>query len=223
MMDGKSVMLPLPPPHFEAGDFPSARRVVCVPQGGLLVTEGETPGDRCWLLIEGELEVCLEDAAGHETTLYRLNEGELVGEMALLGGIPRSATVTAVRDSRLLLVPSRVLEEAMLRQDMLLRLVSHCFARYCSSHEVIRRLSPVKVSHRLAHYLLSLPEWQHARGGCVSVSLPTHAELGRLLACQRESITRAFRGLRAVGAVDDSTDGRALLRRMQLDQVLAEG
>ncbi len=222
MNDTTNALLPLPSARFDAADFPSASRVLRLPEGGLLVSEGEQQAECCWLVLEGELEVCLEDAAGHETTLYHLGAGELVGEMSLLGDIPRSATVTAARDSRLLQVSRGALAEAMQRHEVLLRLASHCFVRYRSSHDVIRRLSPVRVSHRIVHYLLAMPEWRDVADERVTVRMPTHAELARLLACQRESITRAFRVLRAAGAIEECEAGM-LLRRDRLERILMEG
>jgi predicted acylesterase/phospholipase RssA len=51
-------------------------------------------------LISGRLRVVVPSEAG-EAVVSELGRGEIVGEMALIDGSPRSATVYAVRDSRL--------------------------------------------------------------------------------------------------------------------------
>ena len=61
-----------------------------------LIAEGE-PGDSFFVVDRGEVEVS-KLLAGRERTLARLMEGQVFGEMALLTGEPRSASVTAVSD-----------------------------------------------------------------------------------------------------------------------------
>jgi sigma-B regulation protein RsbU (phosphoserine phosphatase) len=66
--------------------------------GGVVVSEGE-PGDRMFLLVEGELAVTIEGRP-----IDRLWPGSIFGEMALVDTRPRSATVTAATDSKLIVI-----------------------------------------------------------------------------------------------------------------------
>lgn len=69
--------------------------------GQALTREGEA-GRECLLIVKGTARV---DKDG--TTLARRGPGESIGEMALLDGEPRSATVTAETDVDLLVLSSR--------------------------------------------------------------------------------------------------------------------
>jgi voltage-gated potassium channel len=68
-----------------------------VPAGATVIRKGER-GDAMYLIASGRVEV--ESAAGK----VRLEEGDFFGEMALLSREPRSATVTAVRPTDLLVL-----------------------------------------------------------------------------------------------------------------------
>lgn len=69
-----------------------------VAQGETICTEGD-PGDRFLVVTSGELEVWGSDPP---RVINRLGKGEVLGEMSLLLGGARTATVTAARASTLL-------------------------------------------------------------------------------------------------------------------------
>ncbi len=79
-----------------------------LPAGSVLFESGSTP-DGVYLLASGRLGVRV---AGHADFTAEIERGELVGEAGWLLGEPRSATVIALRDSELLLLPDAVLEAA---------------------------------------------------------------------------------------------------------------
>lgn len=67
--------------------------------GQLIVTQGE-PGTTLYLVVDGLLEVRVEDN-GHSRKVAQLEPGLFFGEMSLLTGEPRSATVLSVTGSTL--------------------------------------------------------------------------------------------------------------------------
>ena len=71
-----------------------------LPAGGVLFKQGD-PGEHLYILVSGTLDVILRRPDGSETTIDQLAPGSVVGEMALLSGGKRSATVVAVGDARL--------------------------------------------------------------------------------------------------------------------------
>jgi small-conductance mechanosensitive channel/CRP-like cAMP-binding protein len=66
--------------------------------GQVLMRRGD-PGDSLYLLAEGVLEVRIADDSGAEVPVDRLHPGALFGEMSLLTGQPRSATILALTDA----------------------------------------------------------------------------------------------------------------------------
>src|SRR5262245_34864136 len=66
---------------------------------GTLVTQIGQPGDSFFVIIDGVVEVTTPAGTGSE-----LRPGDFFGEMSLLDGEPRSATIVATTDIRLLVV-----------------------------------------------------------------------------------------------------------------------
>jgi small-conductance mechanosensitive channel/CRP-like cAMP-binding protein len=84
-----------PPEEREALEAMMQERLV--PRGATIVRQGEA-GDSLFLLAEGALEVrAVQDGA--ELPPERMAPGEVFGEMSLLTGQPRSATITAVTEA----------------------------------------------------------------------------------------------------------------------------
>jgi CRP/FNR family transcriptional regulator, cyclic AMP receptor protein len=61
--------------------------------GKVLFRRGD-PGDAAYLIIDGEAEVIVDTPSG-PITIATLGENEIVGEMAILCDVPRTATVRA--------------------------------------------------------------------------------------------------------------------------------
>lgn len=75
-------------------------------RGQRVVTKGE-PGDRMYIIASGRVEVTSENPQGERARLAVLGEGEYFGEIALLQGTPRIATIETLTPCRML-----VLEDA---------------------------------------------------------------------------------------------------------------
>jgi CRP/FNR family transcriptional regulator, cyclic AMP receptor protein len=59
------------------------------------------PGDSCYRVELGLLKVTMVSRSGIERILSFIGRGGIVGELAILDGLPRSASVVAVRDTAL--------------------------------------------------------------------------------------------------------------------------
>jgi EmrB/QacA subfamily drug resistance transporter len=82
-------------------------RLVTVSAGAWLIEEGDPPGS-AFVVRRGRLEV---EVAGQ--VVRELGPGEVIGELALLTGEPRSAGVRARRDSTVVEIPRAAFEEVL--------------------------------------------------------------------------------------------------------------
>jgi CRP-like cAMP-binding protein len=81
-----------------------------VGEGDVVIREGDS-GTSFFVVATGRLAVSRRDDRGEAVVLARLGEGDFFGEMALLSGAPRAATVIAEEPSELLEFPSGALLE----------------------------------------------------------------------------------------------------------------
>ena len=81
-------------------DLESAFEPVPLYGGELLFKQGDA-ADSLYIVVSGRLRVVMTAADGTEMLLAELGVGETVGEMGVISGEPRSATVYASRDTQL--------------------------------------------------------------------------------------------------------------------------
>ena len=74
--------------------------------GEVIFREGDDPRDEAYLVHAGRVDV--RKAVGDEQRLLRTYvKGELLGELGLFGGAPRSATAVAAEPVTLVVIPAR--------------------------------------------------------------------------------------------------------------------
>ena len=66
------------------------------------------PGDALHVVASGAVKIVLPSTEGEEAIIATLRPGDFFGELALLDGAPRSATVTSLEQSEMLVLPRAV-------------------------------------------------------------------------------------------------------------------
>lgn len=87
------------PARLTAALFASAQPVRLAAERVLFLASD--PGDSCYRVEDGLLKVTMMSRGGIERILAFVGPGGIVGELAILDGLPRSASVVAVRDTEL--------------------------------------------------------------------------------------------------------------------------
>jgi CRP-like cAMP-binding protein len=82
---------------------------VTFPAGTAILKQGEY-GAVMFCIIEGEVSVTYVDGLNKENEISRLRAGTVVGEIEMLTGEPRVATVRALTDVRALQIPKSALD-----------------------------------------------------------------------------------------------------------------
>jgi len=103
--------------------------------GDVIVAEG-APGDSLFVLTTGTVKAFVKDPDGHYHKVREMYEGAFFGEVSILTGKPRSATITAATPCELLALDRSALESIAERQPNVMTILRHfCEARYGSVDE----------------------------------------------------------------------------------------
>lgn len=76
----------------------------------VVIAEGD-PGEKVYLIIEGEVTVCKGTDPDHQFRLDTMGEGDYFGEMALFEEAKRSATIRTQKQSRFLILDKQEFNE----------------------------------------------------------------------------------------------------------------
>jgi CRP/FNR family cyclic AMP-dependent transcriptional regulator len=165
--------------------------------------EGD-PGDACYIVRRGACRVTREHSDGRAITLANLGPGDIFGELAMLDGETRSASVEALEDTELLALPASDVR-ALLRDhaDMAVKLVVALTRRLRDANERISRQSFQTVPSRVAGVLARLlAEDMPADAGGENVTVRmTQSDLAQLAGTSRESVSRFLATLERAGVV----------------------
>ena len=123
----------------EIAELGQAMRRLQVPVGTAVVRQGEA-GDSLFIVAEGALDVLLSQPGldGRPARLDRLRPGDLFGEMSLLTGQPRSASVVACTDAVLYELDKGHLEPVLRRRPELTRQLADLMAQRRVHNDVER-------------------------------------------------------------------------------------
>jgi len=111
-------------PLFQAIDS-AALRDLRADVDWLFLAGGETlfhagdAGDSMYVVLSGRLRIIAERSDGTSEIIREIARGESVGELALLTGRPRSATVRAIRDTELVRFPQAAFANAVQRHPQM--------------------------------------------------------------------------------------------------------
>jgi CRP/FNR family transcriptional regulator, cyclic AMP receptor protein len=211
-------------PLFSELSAPELERIAQVavprsfPADTRVFQEGD-PGDSCYIVRAGSCRVTREHSDGRAITLANLGPGAIFGELAMLDGEARSASVEATEQTELLALPASDLR-ALLRQhpEMGEKLIVALTRRLREANERLTRQSFQTVPSRVAGVLNQLLAEDaltpRIRDG-VTIRL-RQSDLAQLAGTSRESVSRFLATLERAGVVEV---GRAKVTVLQPERL----
>ena len=162
-------------------------------------------GDTFFSILTGKVRVILTDEEGKEFIVGILKQFDFFGELSLLDGEPRSATIVS-QDATEVLVIKRddFLKLITKHPEMCIKILEVLGSRLRKANQHIESLVFLDVCGRLARMLLDMGESADAsktdQGTVIEVEY-SRTDLANLVGTTRETLTRALKTLENMGYI----------------------
>src|SRR3954463_161451 len=167
-----------------------------------VIVSREEPGVSLFLIVKGKVKVVLYGPSGREVILSMLKDGEFFGEMSLLDGKPRSASVVCIADSEVLTLDrADFVRFVETKPSVALSILGEMSRRLREADQKIGSLALLDVYGRVARALLDLAkkEGEKTEAGVVVKERPTHQQLAGMVGTSRETVSRVMSELQRQG------------------------
>ncbi|MEH0071539.1 Crp/Fnr family transcriptional regulator [Pannonibacter sp. Pt2-lr] len=172
---------------------------------GAILFETGDPGNGCYAILEGSLKVSILSVEGDEQLLAVLGPGDLVGELALLDGRPRSATVTALKAARLAFIDKSAFERFADENPQLYRhMLAIVGKRLRQSNDVLAARSFLPLPGRVAQTLMQLAETfgKPLDNGRILIHYKlSQSEIANMAGAARENVSRVLNDWKRLGTI----------------------
>lgn len=164
----------------------------------VVIQKGDESGV-LYVVISGRLKVTVADGQGKEVILNTLGPGDYFGELAILGDMPRTATVMSLEDSKLLTLSRKAFLDLVREQpDIALAVIRNLTERVSQLTEQVGRLALGDVYSRIRD---ALNAQAVEEGGVLVTGRFTQSEIAQMVGSSREMVSRVFKDLREGGYI----------------------
>jgi CRP/FNR family transcriptional regulator, cyclic AMP receptor protein len=191
----------------------------------MIFHEGDTGGSM-YVVLSGKVKVSAFSSDGREVVLSFAGPGEVLGEITLLDGGPRTASACPIETTRMFHLARQDFLPVLQRNPAAaLHIISVLCERLRSTNRMVEDTIFLTAAPRLARAILRLVELHgHADGEHwrLDMHLP-QSTLGAHVGLMRESVNRQMRAWQEDGVLRTDEDGLLILRRNVLEQVAELG
>jgi CRP-like cAMP-binding protein len=195
-----------------------------VPAGEMIVTDHDASSD-VHFLLSGRARALIYSHSGKAVIFQDIPAGGFFGELAAIDGGRRSATVEALDDCTLLLLPAAAFGDLLARHSTLsLIFLSHLVAQVRRLSNRVVEFRTLAVQHRIHAELLRLAK---AAGkveddSALIVPSPTLAEIADRISTHREAVSRELSRLAKLDLLERREGGLLVKHVTRLDEMVRD-
>ncbi len=162
------------------------------PAGGHVFEHDDTSGE-VFFVVQGAVRAADNVESGQEVAFVDMTAGDIVGELSAIDGEPRSATLYALEDSILAMVPGDVFLSYMRDYtEVLVRMMQHFVKTIRGLNTRVVGLSSTTVVQRVYEQILEIAEPDPINPRRLIIeTMPAHKEIAVWAGTTPETVARA--------------------------------
>lgn len=181
----------------------NATQEVTYPKGKTIISSEEI-GSTFFIVKSGRVKVTAEAFGGREIVLTTLHPLAFFGEMSIIDGEPRSASIIALEETKLITMEREVFLRILHRYPQItIKILTILCQRLRRADELIQGLRFLSASGRTIQMLFKLSD-EHGvttREGMLIDTKLTHQELASLSGTSKESMRKIIRDFKEKGYI----------------------
>ena len=190
-------------------------RQITAERGELIVSQG-SDGESLYIVVEGQIRVYVSDEAGKEMILGLEGPGAIFGEIAVLDGEPRSASVAAMQRTDLLMIEGREFRRLLeSHAELSLGVIAALAGMIRKLTDATQGLALQSAYRRLVARLYERAVEED--GQTVIPERLTHQLLADMIGCSREMVSRIMSDLAKGGYIRTEGKRWVIVRKLPAD------
>lgn len=173
-------------------------------------------------LIAGKAQIINFSEDGKEVGIHFIHPGDFVGELSVIDGQPRSATMLANAESILAYLPASIAKELFIHQPLITQRILQRLCHTVRQATQIRSVLAINRAHTRIYSLLFNAVKRDANNQTTIDSLPNQHTMAVMANVSRETVSRALQVLLKEGIIQKDTKKFIVKDPIKLEQ-LAKG
>lgn len=185
-----------------------------------IVVQKGAPGDSLLFLLSGSLQVVDVTEDGRAIGLRMLQPGDFFGEIAVINGSLRSASVVALTPVLVALLPRAIALHLFSHSPSVANQMLRFLAEKVQRDSEFRALLSIHNTSRRIFTFLDLLKEKTEGGLYVVENLPTHQDIANMINTSRETVTRALLALAQQGIIEKGGHRLVIVKPDELQKLI---
>ncbi len=186
-------------------------KIYSFPKGKEIVYQGEESSD-LFIILDGKIRASIFDDEGNELVIDLFDEGDFVGELSLIDGKPRSASLIAESEVVVAVLERKHFIDILKKYPGLcLKLAENLVYRLRKADKFLESLAFLDVKERIINLFMNSAVEKD--GDVYRIPKMPHREIAKRIGASRESVTKALKRFSDSGIL--SEDGNMYILNLR--------